>query len=80
MADELRDRIMRIVTRTQAFGGVVPTEAAELVNDIVEALQPYVQAKRAMDLSGYAVHHINGNPHDNRLENLTLVRVRHVAD
>ena len=35
----------------------------------------YIIARHAVDNSGYAVHHINGNPRDHRPENLTLVRI-----
>lgn len=39
-------------------------------------MKRYTNARKAVDNSGYAVHHIDGNRHNNELSNLTLVKVK----
>lgn len=54
--------------------GLPEARCVQIAERIERNMIPYTNARKAIDMSGYAVHHINGKPWDNRLDNLTLVR------
>ena len=56
-------------------GGLEDGESRRLAKRIEGHMFPEIVARRAMSASGYAVHHINGKPWDNSLDNLTLVKL-----
>lgn len=56
--------------------GVEMDQAERVAMKIARRLSDFSDARNAVSLKGYAVHHINGDPHDHRLENLALVKVK----
>ena len=70
------DLVLAIAGLLGAESDLSPAEVLRLARLLQERIQPMINARRAVDNSGYAVHHIDGNPHNHELDNLTLVKVK----